>query len=285
MSRRIRLLALVLALAVGACSSTQLAYNNADLMLRWRATSFLDVHGVQSDRLNVHISTFLAWHRRHALPQYASLAEEAAARLERGSSRADLVWGYDAFLGQARESVRAAAAEIGGLLDTLNAEQIAHLEQRIAEDNRRFAKENLAGTAQERRDARQRRNVERLEEWLGELTEAQLERVKRYSERAPLVDELRDKDRRKRQADLLAIVRAHEAGRRLADWAAGWDQGRDPAYEAAYRAQVDEYLDMLADVLAKMTPPQRRTVVTRLRGLAGDFTRLARQDAAESVSR
>ena len=285
MSRRLRALVLALTLLLGGCSSTELAYNNADLMLRWRATSFLDVHGAQSDRLNVHISTFLAWHRRHALPQYASLVEDAAARLERGPSRADLVWGYDAFLGQARESVRAAAAEIAGLVDALSAEQIEHLEERIAEDNRRFAKENLAGTVQERRESRRRRNVQRLEEWLGELTEAQLERVKRYSERAPLTEELRDKDRRKRQADLLAIVRARESGRRLADWASGWDRGRDPAYEAAYRAQVDEYLDMLADILATLTPQQRRTVVTRLRGLAGDFTRLAKQGVAEAASK
>lgn len=283
MSRRLRALVLALTLLLGGCSSTQLAYNNADLMLRWRATSFLDVHGAQSEQLNVHISTFLAWHRRHALPQYARLADDAAARLERGASRADLVWGYDAFLGQARESVRAAAAQVAGLIDGLSAEQIDHLEQRIAEDNRRFAKENLAGTVQERRESRRRRNVQRLEEWLGELTEAQLERVTRYSERAPLTEELRDKDRRKRQAELLAIVRTRESGHRLADWAAGWDRGRDPAYEAAYRAQVDEYLDMLADILATLTPQQRRTVVTRLRGLASDFTSLAKQGVAESA--
>lgn len=285
MSRHLRAILLALVLVLGACSSTRLAYDNADLMLRWRATSFLDVHGTQSDALNVHISSFLAWHRRHALPQYASLAEQAAVRLERGPSRADLVWGYDAFLDQARESVRVAAVEVAGLLDTLDAEQIAHLEQRIAEDNRRFAKENLAGTVQERREARRVRNVERLEEWLGELTQAQLERVKRYGERAPLVDELRDRDRRKRQAEFVAIVRARESGRRLPDWAAGWDQGRDPAYEAAVRAQVDEYLEMLGDVLGSLTPEQRRHATARLRGLAGDFTWLAQQGRVERVSR
>jgi hypothetical protein len=284
-SPRLRAFVLALIALLGGCSSTRLAYNNADLMLRWRATSFLDVHGAQSDELDARIASFLAWHRRHALPQYVTFAREAAARVERGPSRADLVWGYDAFVEQARESVRAAAAEIADLLDTLTPEQIEHLEQRIAEDNRKFAAENLAGTERERREARRQRNVERLEEWLGTLTESQLERVKRYSERAPLVDELRDRDRRQRQAVLLAMVRARESSRRLADWAAGWDRGRDPAYEAAYRAHVEQYLDMLFDVARALTPEQRLHWAARLRGLAGDLAYLANQGAVERVSR
>lgn len=275
---------LLLVPLLAGCSSTRLAYDNADVMLRWRATSFLDVHGRQSDELDAHIATFLAWHRRHALPKYAILANEAAARVERGPSHSDLVWGYDAFIAQARESVRAAAAEIAGLLDTLSAEQIAHLEARIAEDNLRFAEENLDGTPRERREARRQRNVERLEEWLGTLTEAQLERVKLYSERVPLDDELRDRDRRQRQATLLAMVRAHDSRRGLADWAAGWDRGRDPAYEATYRAHVAEYLDMLSDVSRELTPEQRRHWIERLRGLARDFTELVKQGVPESAT-
>lgn len=279
-----RSVALLLALLLAGCSSTRLAYDNADVMLRWRATSFLDVHGRQSDELDAHIATFLAWHRRHALPKYAILANEAATRVERGPSHADLVWGYDVFLEQVRESVRAAAVEIAGLLDALSPEQIAHLEARIAEDNRRFAEENLDGTPQERREARRQRNVERLEEWLGTLTDAQLERVKLYSKRVPLDDELRDRDRRQRQTTLLAMVRAHDSRRKLADWAAGWDRDRDPAYEETYRTHVGEYLDMLSDISRQLTPEQRRHWVERLRGLAMDFTQLAKQGVPESAT-
>ena len=283
MSAGWRSVALLVALLLAGCSSTRLAYENADVALRWRATSFLDVHGRQSDELDAHIATFLAWHRRHALPKYAILAKEAATRIEQGPSRSDLVWGYDVFLDQVRESVRAAATEVAGLLDALSPEQIAHLEERIAEDNRRFAEENLDGTPRERREARRQRNVERLEVWLGTLTEAQLDRVKRYSERVPLDDDLRDRDRRQRQARLLAMVRTHESRRKLADWAAGWDRNRDSAYEATYRRHVDEFLDMLADISRELTPEQRRHWAERLRGLASDFTQLAKQGAAETA--
>ena len=104
---------------------------------------------------------------------------------------ADLVWGYDAVIAQAREGLRAAAQHGAPLLDKLAAREIANLERRIAEDNRRFARENLRGSERERRRRRTERNVERLEDWVGGLSRAQVERVKQYSERAPLLDEFR----------------------------------------------------------------------------------------------
>src|SRR5256885_734967 len=83
--------------------------------------------------------------RVEALPRYASIAEDAAARLARGLSREDLVWGYDSLVAQARESLRAAAAKAAPLLDRLDEEQIRHIERRFAEDNRKFAREYLRG--------------------------------------------------------------------------------------------------------------------------------------------
>ncbi len=264
-----------LTLLLAACSSTRLAYDNADWLLRWRATSYLDVHGAQAEQLDRSIAALLDWHRAHALPRYARLTEEFGTRVARGLSRADLVWGYDAVLEEARETLRAAANESAELLDSLDEAQIAHLESRIEEDNRQFAKEYLAGSPRERRERRLRRNVERLEDWLGTLNEAQLERVKRYSDHAPLADEFRDQDRRRRQAELLAMVRAREAGRRLVGWAQGWNLGRDPAYETAAHAQLKEFFDMLLDLDRMMTPRQRERVVARLRDLSGDFSQLA----------
>ena len=87
------LLAGLALLALAACSATQMVYDNGATLLRWRATSYLDVHGSQAQDLDRRIETFLAWHRSTALPQYAVLAEACARRVERGLTRADLEWG------------------------------------------------------------------------------------------------------------------------------------------------------------------------------------------------
>ena len=272
-----RRLALVLALLLAGCSPTRLAYNNADVIVRWEANSYFDLEGEQSEEFDRMLASFHVWHRKRALPQYVALAEDAAARLARGVKREDLDWGYDAVQAQVRESLGAAAAEVASLLDRLSPEQLGHFEQRLAEDNRRFAKERLRGSMEERQERRLKRNVERLEDWFGSLSEAQLERVRRYGARAPLYDELRDRDRKRRQAELLAMLRAREAKARLTRWAQEWDQGREPAYERAVRATRAEYVDLLLDLDRNLTAEQRGHAVRRLRRYAALFETLSRE--------
>jgi Family of unknown function (DUF6279) len=259
------------------CSVTRLAYDNADVFLRWQANHYLDFEGEQSEELDRSIAAFLAWHRRTALPKYARLADEAAARVLRGIKREDLDWSYDAVRVQVREALGAAAGDAAGLLDRLSPGQIGHLERRLAEENRDFAKEQIHGTMEERQKRRVKRNLDRLEEWFGSLSEAQVERIQRYSARAPFSAELRDRDRKRRQAEFIAMLRAREAKRRLAQWAQDWEGGRDPAYVAASRATRAEYVDLLLDIDRTLDAEQREHLAKRLKRFAGLFDSLARQ--------
>ena len=253
------------------------AYDNADTYLRWRASSYLDLEGEMADELDDAIAAFMSWHRAKALPQYATLADEAAQRFARRLAPADLVWGYDSVQVQARESLRAAAERIAPLLDRLTPQQIAHLERRLEEDNRRFARENLRGGDRQRRKRRTERNVERLEDWVGRLSQAQTDRVAQYSERAPLLDELRSRDHRRLQGQLLALLRAREAKKRLADFLVHWDHGRDPAYVAAIEAARKEYFALALDLDKSLTREQRERAARELRRYAEDFRTLNRR--------
>lgn len=268
-------LALIAAWLLAGCSALRIVYDNADVYLRWRAGDYLDVHGAAAEELDDRIDDFLHWHRKNALPKYADIAEEAAGRMIDGLSPEDLVWGYDAVIAQARESLRAAAERIAPMLDRLTPEQVARLEKRFAEDNRKFARENLRGSEAERKKRRARRNVERLEDWVGKLSRAQLERVRQYSEHTPLFDELRDRERKRLQAELLAMVRARQAVKRLPERAANWDNGREPAYTAAIEAWRKEFNAMLLDIDRTLTLEQRRRAVANLRRYAEDFSVLA----------
>jgi len=273
----LRIAALAAMLRLSACSVTRVAYNNADLFLRWQANHYLDFQDDQTEELDRALAAFLAWHRAKALPQYARLGEEAAARLQRGLKRADLEWSYDAVRAQVRESLGAGAGEAAGLLDRLSPGQIGHLEKRLAEDNRKFAKERIQGTMEERQQRRVKRNIERLEEWFGPLDDAQAERVRRYSARAPFSAELQERDRKRRQSEFVAMLRAKEARQRLAPWLQDWEAGRAPEYVQATLATRDEYMDLLLDVDRMLSAGQRERAVERLRRFAALFDSLARQ--------
>lgn len=267
-------LACLLALLV-ACSAMEFAYNNADSYVRWQAGRYLDLKNAQAEEFNARLAKFLAWHRSSALPQYARLAGEAGGRLERGASLADMVWGYDAIRQQAREGLRRAGAESGDFLDRLTPAQIEQIERRFAEDNQKFAIEWLDGTPAEQRARRLKRLTHALEDWLGELSDAQRERVRQFNDAATLNGGMRDRERRRRQAEFVAMLRARESAQRLAHWAAEWDRGRDAAFVRANREFTDGLLAMLSDLERGLSERQRALAVARLREYARDFQLLA----------
>jgi len=268
------LLVLLGALACG-CSTVRFAYDNADSYIRWQAGKYLELEGEDADELDDRIDEFHAWHRAHALPKYVTVANEASQRFADGLSRADLVWGYDALRVQARESLHKAGELLAPLLDRLTPEQVSQIERRIAEENRLFYRENLRGTERERRARRAKNAINRLEDWVGKLTPAQVQRVREYAERAPMADELRDRDRKRLQHDVVAILRARQAKTRLPARLAAWEQGREPEYAKALDAWREQYFTMLMDIDRTLTPEQRKRALGNMQRYARDFAALA----------
>ena len=270
-------LVLLLSALLGGCSSLRLAYDNADAYARWRIDSYVTLQGEDADALDEKIDEFHAWHRRHELPQLAALATQASQRFAKGLSPADMVWGYDSLRARASASLRKGAELVAPLLDRLTPEQIAQIERRMAEDNRKFFRDRLRGTESERREKRAKFVVDRLEDWVGKLTQAQVERVREYSGHAPLIDELRDRDRKRLQRDIVAIVRAREAVKRLPERLAHWERGREPAFTAQLDATRRQYFAMLLDVERSLTAEQRARLQRNLRRYIEDFEALAAQ--------
>jgi Family of unknown function (DUF6279) len=266
---------LALAALTCGCSTLRFAYENADAYVRWKAGNYLDVQGDDAEELDERIDEFHAWHRKTELPRYAKLAQEASRRFADGLSREDLVWGYDSLRGQARESLRKAAELAAPLLDRLSPEQMAQIERRIAEENRQFYRNNLRGSERDRRRKRAKYAVDRLEDWVGKLSQAQIARVREYAERAPMADELRDRDRRRLQREVMAIIRAREAQKRLPERIANWERGREPAFVAGLEAWREQYFAMLVDIDRTLTPEQRARAMSHLRRYAEDFEALA----------
>lgn len=271
-----RLLAGLSLLAVlSGCAALQLGYNNADTLIHWRAGRYFGFEGEQKADFERRVQRFLGWHRKTELPQYASLASGLGDRLARGVVLPDLVWGYDSFQTLLRQTLRAAAQESGDLLDTLSPAQVERFKERLDKENRTFAKEQGLGDGpEERRAKRVTRNIERLEDWFGALTDAQIDRVRVYSARAPLDDVLRDQDRKRMQRELLGMINARETRQKLVPWAVVWDQNRDPAYETLRKENLREYFGMLLDLDKTLSAEQRKRAVQRLRGFAGDFSAL-----------
>ena len=266
---------LALALALSGCSTVRLAYENADTYARWRLSGYLNVSGDDADWLDDRVEEFHAWHRANELPKYVKLAREAEARFADGVSREDFIWGYDAVRQQARESLRKAVQMLAPLLDRLTPEQIRYIERRIAEENRKFQRDFLRGSEQERRQKRAKLAVDRLEDWVGKLSQAQVRRVREFAERAPLLDEMRDRDRKRLQADVMKIIREKRAQAQLPERISNWERGRDPVFTAGIETWREHTIALVVDLDRSLTPEQRARVGGNLRRYAEDFEALS----------
>ena len=161
------------------------------------------------------------------------------------------------------------------MLDRLTPEQIAQIERRLADENRQFQRDFLRGSERDRRRKRAKFVTDRLEDWVGKLSQAQTERVREYAERMPLLDELRAADRRRLQREVLGVIRARQARERLPEVIANWERGRDPAYLKALDAWREQYFNLLTDIDRSLSPEQRRRALGQMQRYAEDFEALA----------
>ena len=90
---------LILVLFLGACSSTQFAYNRADWFVRWQIEKLVDLSADQQARLETHVDQLHDWHRRQELPRYHALILQLQATLnmamQRGLRRPLARWGKE----------------------------------------------------------------------------------------------------------------------------------------------------------------------------------------------
>jgi hypothetical protein len=274
------LLAAALALA-GCGGAVRVAYNNGDLALRFVAHDYLDLHGDQQEVLKERLDRFHAWHRRQELPQYAGLFDGAAGRVERGLAREDVEWAIAAVRARYRRLVEHAADESAPLVATLQPENLAALERKLAANNEKFAREFLAGDTEKQTRARAKRLSGLFEDWLGDLTAEQEALIARFAREQPELNRIRLEDRRRRQAELVALLREHRSSpdiaARLRDYFVNWERDRGAEHRRQAREWEERLVTLVLEIDRSLTPRQRRVFVRKLDAYAEDARILAQQ--------
>jgi hypothetical protein len=277
------------ALSLASCSAIRVTYNNADLWLRWTANRYFDLQPSQAEELRMRIARLHQWHRAHELPLYVELLRAAAARVNRGLTDQDVAWGAEAVRGRYRALVARGASEFAPLLVALRPEQIAHLENRFAEDNQKYAKRFLSGDEKRRATARTDRIAGHLNDWIGKLTDAQEQRVSAMVRSTPTLAENGLAERRRHQAELLDILRSDHRpdslAPRITDLLVNWEAHRTPEQARDGKYAEAQFFRMLLDLDRMLGAEQRGVAVQRLQRYADDFGMLARQAPDTSSQR
>jgi Family of unknown function (DUF6279) len=286
MKAALGLLLAIGALALAACSATRVAYNNADSMLRFMASSYLDLDAAQSDELTPRIVRFLQWHRSNELPAYAALLRSASQRAAKGITAEDVAWGLVNVRSRYRRFAAKAAEDAAPVLATLETAQLAALERKFADNNEKFAKEFLSLDDKERRRAQLKRMLERFRDFAGELTPDQEARIERFALAHERHVALRFEDRQRWQRDFVEALKAErkpeELGRRLAETFDKPELRRSEEFVREDKRWEGDLGHLIVDLDQSLSPRQRAQVVRRLSDYSEDFSVLAggRKEAA-----
>ena len=274
------------ALSLAACSATRVAYDNADTLLRFMASRYLDLDAAQSEDLTRRIARFHQWHRSNELPAYAALLRSASQRAAAGITAEDVAWGLANVRLRYRRFAAKAAEDAAPVLATLANAQLAALERKFAENNEKYAKEFVPSDDKERRRRQLKRMLERFRDFAGDLTPDQQARIGRFALAHERHVALRFEDRQRLQRELVALLEQRrepqELSRQLAEMFTRPEARRSEEFIEEDTRWEEDLGRLIVDLDRSLSPKQRAHVVRRLSDYAEDFSVLAgrRKEAA-----
>jgi len=288
MSRVVRIVLALLAVALSACSSstmTRLAYANAALAysnmasaIAWTVDDYVDMTDTQEAWVKERAARAMDWHRVEELPRARKVLEAMLAKSAGAFSAEDLAGLQSEVRAFLLRAMGHLVPDMAEFLTTTDVEQLARIEKKMAQDNQDFLKESSRGTVEERRKRRVQRFVAHLEAWTGPLDDAQLEIVKAAYRDTPDFTPDMLGERRYRQGEVLALVRARtpraEMEAQLKRLFVDMESWRRPEYREAVRARDAKMQEAVAAISATLTPKQRASVRSRIEGLIRDIDKV-----------
>jgi len=270
-----RFFAVAAMLLLAACSLSRLAYMNAAPLAAWYVGGYVDMSTAQRGWLREHLAAAIAWHRQEELPAYRHTIEAATQKLDGTVGVADV----RQFHADARRyyirMVDHLLPDVADFALQLDDDQLRQLEHRFAEDNRKYVKESLRGTPEERFERELKRYIERFEDYTGRLSDAQRALIASRLRRQPDITEERLADRRYRQAEAVTLLRNKLPRERviagLRRVVLETETFRRPEFLRKLRERDESLFAMVAELSATLTPSQRAHVKGKLNSYVQDI--------------
>lgn len=274
---------LALALALSACSTIKLGYNNLAEVGYWWLDGYLDFEDTQDQRVREDLSRLHAWHRGAELPRLAELLQRVERLVPGDVTPAQVC----AFVPPLRERLQAVTEKAEPSVVTLAVElrqsQLQHLERKYAKNIAEYRKDWLRLPPAEQADKRARQLEDRIEMLYGRLGPEQRTVLQRQVQRSAFDAQRVLAERQRRQGDTLQTLRKvsgpgvplDEARTLMRSLLARSLDSPDGGYRTYQDSLVQESCATLAAVHNSTTPAQREHAVRRLRGYQRDLGELA----------
>ena len=287
MSRWLKCLAIVitLCLALGACSRVGLAYRNLDVIIPWTLSDYLDMNGEQKGWFNERLKEHLSWHCTTQLPGYLDWLDRLQVMVQTHQVT-------DAALQtrtqEAKQAIAQTAREITPsaieLLQGLDDQQVAEMNDAFAKDQRKRQQEYLKPPLDQQIKERGERMEKRLDDWLGPLSQTQQQRVVTWSNALGDQNTQWIANRAHWQKQFSAAVAQRHSPQfpqRIETLLVNRESLWTPDYRKAYANTEAQARSLFVDLMAESTPTQREQLLKKIEGVRKDFNDLKCLKAAK----
>ena len=270
-------LAVACIMMLSSCGMIDYAYKKAPAYVASELEEAFDLSASQVGQLDSRLEQFFAWHRQQELGRYQQLLERAALSAADGITATEFLELNNDVRGAWRRSLAKAIDDLGDLVVTLDQQQIEQY-QRYHRDSAEEYEAYLQKSEQQREIYRVRRSIDRLENWFGDFTPDQEEKIMARLQRLPDFFEPWIVYREARQQALVdAFNNATDAGLTrqqlktiLLDPSTEYARTFEPARQSYWRA----YAAALEEISSLLTKTQKQRVVEKLQKYARVAARL-----------
>jgi len=281
------LIASLMIVMLTACSLARLGYSNGETISYWWLNGYVGFDADQKIWVRQHIDKLFVWHRRNELKQYVQLLTAAQHRLQHDIIKAEVLADYEELTQCGDRALDVAAPDLADLALSMNADNMARLQQKFDSNNETFRKDYLRGDKQEQQEYRYKLVMEWAEYWFGNFSLEQEAVIRRASDARPLNNEMWATDRVQRQQALMALLKRIHAEKPSREAVTEMIKtyvsnsyllrtGATPEMKVFFEASKDS-VAQLAVVIVNITTPKQRTHATeKLQQWIDDFTALAK---------
>ena len=264
----------VLILFGSACSRTEVAYQNADSLLQYYAWKTVRTSATQRDQWQPVVQTTLRHHREQELPLVIAYLDLAARIIGETDGSAGAVCLLDGALLIYQRHARLAVDLTAPLLAALDASQVERLARHTTQRQQDAVERYQDPDPQRRKEARQQRFTDRIEQWTGKLNDGQRNYINDALEHIPDMTAAWLSYRAQQTNTLLAMLERGATAEALSvylnDW---WVHRGGTATETRqnWRVAMHEFVQLMDTLAATLTARQRETLETRLADLREDL--------------
>lgn len=166
-------LLLFLPVVLSGCSLFSLFYNNLETFLTFELKRIITLSQAQEKQVLPVIKRVLKWHRQQRLPQYIEWIDEYKIRVNSGFKQQDADWIQGLIKMEFRELWAILSTELSPLTTSIKPRQIEELQYYFQNKNQTY-QERLTLTREQYDQQRLDKLIERMEDWLGQLSDKQI---------------------------------------------------------------------------------------------------------------